>query len=261
MRKYFLLFCGGLILFFACQEEQVIEIPLPYKNIYVVSAELQANTNFKGIRISKTIPLTENFSNTNTVVEDAIVYLRIDSLRIIPLKYSTNKYYKPLEPFTIDRGQYIEVFINVENKDFYASTHIPKDLVVSNPKINNKGQLEALVLAEENSVYSALWYAQNTNGPVKKATSFESINRSSKKDFISVNTSPIPQDILKSDSLYIQIIAFDKQYWDYFETRENNKPIEDIFASSGGSVVWNVRGDNVIGLVIGTNYSMLISVK
>jgi hypothetical protein len=47
------------------------------------------------------------------------------------------------------------------------------------------------------------------------------------------------------------VYAFDSAYREYFNTKENNQPIQDSFAQGGGLINWNVQGNNTIGLFIG----------
>ncbi len=55
--------------------------------------------------------------------------------------------------------------------------------------------------------------------------------------------------------LNLEVYSFDSDYREYYYSRKNNKPIENIFSEGGGSVFWNVQGENVIGMFIG--YSVL----
>ena len=64
----------------------------------------------------------------------------------------------------------------------------------------------------------------------------------------------MPEEYLNTtaqERLGVEIYAWDKSYKKYFETKDNNKPIDDIFSQSGGSINWNVTGNNVIGMFIG----------
>ena len=75
-----------------------------------------------------------------------------------------------------------------------------------------------------------------------------------------VRTIDIPELYLTpyySSRLYIRVYAYDEQYLDYFSTQNAHNPIENIFAQSGGNIIWNVQGD-AIGLFIGVAKGNLI---
>ena len=51
--------------------------------------------------------------------------------------------------------------------------------------------------------------------------------------------------------LYAQVYSFDVQYLNYFKSKNNNQPSDNVFAQGGDQIAWNVIGDHVIGLFMG----------
>lgn len=264
MRKLNLLLICISVFLFSCEEESVVEIPLPFEKNYVISAEIKANQNFSGIKITQTVPTNEDISDTDYFVTDAIAYIQLNQIRIVPLQYKGEGKYEPEEIFLIEQATEVELFITLRGNEYYSSTIVPANPTYSNPRLNTANQLEIDVQAVKGFAYGALWYAKDKNAPPKRATKFPELKKNEIGGTLKVNSAVIPTDILNSgdlDSLYIQLIAFDEQYYDYYETRENNNPIEDIFSGGGGSVSWNIKGQGAIGLFIGSNYSKLIVIK
>ena len=75
-----------------------------------------------------------------------------------------------------------------------------------------------------------------------------------KDEVVIVRTGSLPSIYLTNIDEYrlnLEIYAFDKDYKAYYNSRKNNKPVENIFSEGGGSVFWNVQGENVIGTFIG----------
>jgi hypothetical protein len=55
----------------------------------------------------------------------------------------------------------------------------------------------------------------------------------------------------------MEIYSFDKAYLKYYNSKGNQQIINNTFIQGGGSVVWNVFGDDVIGLFIGVAKSKI----
>ena len=53
---------------------------------------------------------------------------------------------------------------------------------------------------------------------------------------------------------YLRVYAYDLPYLKFFKTRNNNQPVSDVFSQGGDQIIWNVYGNNAIGLFIGAAY-------
>ena len=59
----------------------------------------------------------------------------------------------------------------------------------------------------------------------------------------------------------MQIYSFDRSFDAYFKTKTQNEEINNPYVQGSGSTVWNVKGDNVIGMFLGLNKSDFIPVN
>ena len=59
----------------------------------------------------------------------------------------------------------------------------------------------------------------------------------------------------------IQVFSFDKSFKSYFDSRTSGNSVDDPFIQGGGTVEWNVQGDNVIGMFVGVAQSVQVNVE
>jgi hypothetical protein len=256
-KLYFLIICVSL-LFTNCEEVTVVNPELTYKEYIVVRAELRPFTNFDGVNITKTLPTDEPYDTNKAFLKNVIAYIKIDGIRIIPLHYYQNGLYKPYGNISPASGETFELYASVDGVTFYASTKIPKHPEVTSSAYTN-GHLNALVKSNPNEVYGAVWAIVNpyNSSVIDMANDFLSVVDSTQAtsfSTVSVSTTNIPDkytsDIYK-DYRCVKVYAFDAPYQRYFNTKNNNQPVSNAFVQGGDQIVWNVQGENAIGLFIG----------
>jgi hypothetical protein len=254
MRKKIVLATLAGFFFSACENSTDVNTEIPYQEYTVINAQLPAFEIFQGVTITHTLPLDVPYDITKAEIRDAVVYMLENSIRIIPLHYTSNGLYKPLGDITIRAGTQYELFATVNNKSVYSITVVP-DLpdVVDVTNVNNT-YLTAGVEAKPGEAYGAAWIII-AGGNSMIADDFFSIETTDQyPSTVSVRSQDIPAPYntpTYRNNMYIQVYAFDKPYKDYFITKSNSDPISNTFTSGGGSVAWNVYGDHVIGLFIG----------
>ena len=122
-----------------------------------------------------------------------------------------------------------------------------------------------MVRSFENEVYAALW-SIGTN-PAIRAEDFFSVATPQniyQSSTVFVRTSSIPEEYRTTaynGRRFIQIFAFDKSFKAYFNSRTSNSGINDPFTQGGNPIEWNVNGDNVIGMFIGTSVANPVLVE
>ncbi|RJP72607.1 MAG: DUF4249 family protein [Ignavibacteriales bacterium] len=262
--KYFLLLLP--FAFFSCEEEAVIENTLPYEEYVVVRAKLEGNEIFEGVSFTKTLPHDEQYDISKAELNDVFAYMIIDGVRVIPLKYTANGIYKPVENLVIETGKTYELYAKWNGKQIYAKSYVPQEPDVLNARINGS-YLNGEITITNKEVAGATWLiAYSATSVTDEAEEFYEVKTSASEDQqnISVRTTDLPdkyRTLQYRNRYYVRFYCFDKQYADYFKTKDGNKPIENIFAQGASTIVWNVQGEKTIGLFIGMTKSKLIKAE
>jgi hypothetical protein len=255
-----------ILLFFtaACEEINDVEIEIGHKEFIVIQAELKNGYLFQGVSITRTLPLGESFDIKKAEVKDAEVYLLINGVQVVPIHYTQDGIYKPLDNLLIKSRNTYELFAKADGKEIYSKTKVP-----SRPEPDNvvfeEDYVWASIFPKPDEVYGAAWIIQsNAASVISKAEDFYSItqplNVSTSSEII-VRTQNITEKYNNENfrSLtYIKLYSFDKPYYEFFKSRNNSRPIDNSITQGGGAVAWNVYGENVIGLFIGISEGDLI---
>ena len=244
-----------LMLFTACESEELLSIDSTYKELIVVQSEIRPDFDFPGVRLTKTLPLGVTYEISLSEIKDATLYLRIDSIKIVPLHYTQDGLYKPLYDFVVSPGEYYELFGELGSQTFYSKTKIPYHPNLKNVIFNTADYYaEAEVYSFKDECYAALWAVDQ--GGFKTANDFFSTNIS-ENVFVSsvlVRTASYPQEYQTNaynGKRYIQVYSFDASFAKYFITKSGNQIINNPYVQGTGSTDWNVKGTNVIGMFIG----------
>lgn len=250
-----------LILLFAtgCQQTDVLEPDGLYKQKVAVFASLKADSTFGGITFTRTLPLTEEYDIKKAEITDITAYLKIDGIQVIPLLYVKDGLYKPKYNLIIKEGSTYELFASYAGKSIYSNTSVPQiPKIISAQKINNQ-YFQASVSPKANEVYGLAWTIPGITAysVLGFSNDFPEIVKPSDAGLnsnITLKTIDIPENYRTEfyfRSASIRAYAFDKSYYDYFLTKANNQQISNSFVQGGGQIIWNVYGEDVIGLFIG----------
>ncbi len=245
---------------YGCEKSSIVSIPVPYEEDVVVESQLIAGQNFQGVRITRTVPVNEIFDINKSEVKNAVVYLKVNDVKVIPLHLISYGIYLPTANLHVDYGSKYELFGKVEGNSFYSQTIIPQKPVEVSSDYNSTGNyMESTVRSNPGEVYGGIWSIDRLTKT--SATDFYSIvSPSDNQAIISTRSTTLPQEYRSADyegRRFIQVYAFDKQFKDFFNSKDNNQPFSNYFAQGGGSIAWNVYGDHVIGLFIGIAKSRL----
>ena len=257
-------YTAASLFFSGCDKVEIITPDTSFKENVVVRAELLAGENFTGIKFTKTLPLDVAYSISAAELKTVTAYLKINNTQIVPLHYTNNGLYKPLYKLKIKNEATYELFATYNGKPIYSKTRVPAKPNVTNVIYLDEFFLLGEVTANKDEAYGAAWVILTRfNTPNLMADDFYSIvtplNNSSNK--ITVRTKVIPEQFrsnVQKQLTKIKVYAFDKAYVYYFNTKSNGKSVEDAFVHGGNNIAWNVKGENAIGLFIGTAHSPLI---
>jgi hypothetical protein len=264
---YILVFSLSL-LYFGCEETEVVDVDLEYKEYTVVRAELFADSIFTGVSFTKTLPFDVIYDIKQAELKEVFAYMKVDGVQVIPLHYTAEGVYKPLYNIRIRSGTSYELFAKINAKSVYAYTYVPEAPRIDNSAFHSNEYVDVYIASRPNECYGSVYFiSPSPNGSVSHSTDFHSIAEAPNSEFNDVvlsRTQDIPEqyrtDFYRSVT-YFQVYSFDIIYSDYFKTRGNNEPITNSYIQGGDPIAWNVVGDNVIGMFIGKNKSSIIPVN
>lgn len=257
------------ILVAACESIETVESELPYEELYVVSAQISHGDVDPEIRFTKSLELDQIYDIKNTELKDVITYIKNDQQGIFPFEYIADGIYQPLSRLEIQPGWTYELFAEYNGTRMYGITKAPANPVVVSAELVD-GQIVCEVTPKENEAYCCIYVLvqgiQVGNPRVAiRENDFFSVEGPFEKDSrnIFINTGTVPEEYrqqMRNYSLGVEVYAWDKSYKKYFETKDNNKPIEDIFSEGGGSINWNIAGEKVIGMFIGFSTTLYLDI-
>jgi len=252
----------------SCEKVNDAVLPAASEDLIVVEGWLNAGKDFKGLRITHPIPLSQNYNSASTAISDIDAYIKVNGVHIYPLHLFPDGYYRPLYGLTIKTDSLYELFGTWNGSQFYAKTIIPKKPQISGIKYiqdsaNSTSHIEVNISADTNRVYGAKWAIlyKDTSSQFNNIVEYQTGTPS---NTLTVKTTNLPAKYQGSDFnllTYVIVSEFDPQYIDYFNTKENNQISDNPFTQANGSVNWNIKGEKAIGLFIGVNESTALNVS
>jgi len=246
-----------LLLLFGCEQIDVIESSIPYVEFHVINGRLIGDSSKVQVSFAKSFPIEENFDQDDVALKSVTAYIWSETQGIFPLKHDENGIYTPINELYVLQGVKYELYGEYDGNRIYSVTTVPNEPEIAEAKIEGE-YLKCIVIPNPKSVYAAKYSFQSLDNGFESfidTTFYEVTNKlNDTLNTVEVRTSNIPLAYYDNPEKYkVKIILYslDEVYKDYFSTRENNKPIENIFSEGGGSVYWNVYGKNTIGLFLG----------
>ncbi len=246
----------------SCEEVDIIEEDLPYVALYEVDGQISPGEKEPVINFTKSIPLNEKYDPAKAALTKVNAYLWSDKQGIIPLKHVGEGKYIPAKSksakLQIQANTIYELFAEIDGTRIYAKTKVPSFPKVLNAEII-QNHIECEISGKEGEVYSCVYVileGLTLGNPriVKREKDFLSVEGSGKPGIIKLQTGEIPNEYLHGGTdikVAVEVYAWDKAYKAYFETKDNNEPVNDIFSQGGGLINWNVYGEKTIGLFMG----------
>ncbi len=257
------------ILLAACESVETIDPDLPYTELFVVSGQISHGDINPEIRFTKTLELNRIYDIKDAELKNVITYIKNDEQGIFPLEYITEGIYQPITRLEILPGGTYELFAEYDGTRMYGVTKAPANPVVVNAELVD-GHIECEITPKKNESYCCVYVlvqGLNVGIPniVKRENDFFSVEGPFAEDSknITIRTGVVPEEYrqqMRDYTLGVEVYAWDKSYKSYFETKNNNKPIDDIFSEGGGSIAWNVAGENTIGMFIGFSTTVYLDI-
>lgn len=265
MKNIIIILLLSLSFFIGCENEELLNPELIYKQKVVVRCQISTIGFFSGVTLTKTLPLDVKYDPNLAEIKNAQMYLRVNGVQIISLHYNESGLYKPLYEVTAHEGDYYELFGEWEAHNFYAITKIPIKPVINSVNYNSGGFFaEANINTFKDEVYSALWAIDRGSETAKDFYNISAPQNDLQNNSIVVRSTSYPvkyQSSFYNGHRYVRIYSFDRSFYNYFKTKDQNEDIGNPYVQGSGNTDWNVKGNDVIGMFIGINYSDYVFVN
>ena len=262
MKKYFLIL---LALLSGCTEIGIIEKDIPFEEKNVVYGRLEGGSETVVISFTKSFELNLDYSREEAALDDITAYIWSEVDGIYPLIHRGSGDYVPVDDLNIEHGRIYELHAKINSDRIYCSTYVPELAEVLSVELV-ENYILCKLNSEPNSVYGCkfeLFSKSNAQDSIE--TLFYEISENySESKIIELRTDDLPKEYFDNQNdflLNLKVYAFDKDYHDYYYSRLNNKPVENVFSEGGGSVFWNIQGDNAIGMFLGYSSKTIRNIK
>jgi len=255
-----------LLFIVSCENIDEVEQELDYQELFIVSGQISGGDFNPEIQFTRSLPLNTKFDIVKAELKDVTAYIKTEDEMIYPLEYIKDGIYKTKYELKIQPGAKYELFALAEETRINGFTKAPivPELVQASL---TEGHITCEIIPKEGEVYCCVYVlvegSQVGNPRIsEREREFFSVEGPFDETggSIFIRTGVIPDEYRSPTTQYrlgVEVYAWDKSYKKYFETKNNNKPIDDIFSQGGGSINWNITGENTIGMFIG--FSTLVS--
>lgn len=265
---YILPYLLFVLIISGCEKESVLENKIEYIEYTVIRCELITDKAFNGLRITKTLPLEEEYTIEKAEIKGAYAYIKINNAQVIPLHYADSGMYKPINKLVPVENYTYELFIEIGDKKIYSKTKAPAVPKIRNSSYYNDSVVQASIIPRADEVYGCVWKIIGGNSTLIATANdffyiYQDLNPSGFEliNILSKNIPFVYRTSYYKSMLYAQVYAYDKPYADYYKSKNSNQVIENIFSQGGGPITWNVYGKNVIGLFIGSAISNEVKIQ
>ncbi len=257
----FLLLIVAGFLFAGC-EQAVEEEEFPYETKLVIRGLLEDGQDIKEIFIGRTLPVAVPFRADFSNLPDAVVSIRVDSLRYI-LKHTKDGLYNAPAGVKARAGKTYELLVSWGGYSAGAITKIPDVGSVGGVfmvnSVNDTGKairvMSIEVTPRADEAYAATWLAFTQSGQIyTEDTKYNTVVRKlpgAAANTLQMLSAEVPASYAsKPQDLGAGIYVYDTSFYDYFKTKGSSKLSDAVFGQPSTSVKWNILGDG-IGMFIG----------
>jgi hypothetical protein len=259
-----------LIIFFQLSgcEPVIIDAQFPYQEKIIVRGILQDRSTINNIKISKTLPPLENYSEEKSFITDANVSIEVNQIKY-PLFYAGQGNYKN-DNVIVKSGLEYKLLVDWNGKSISASTRIPDRTIIDKTEQRVYRcscqqhwviEVSAVFRPSTNAVYIGGMDEIKNNVITSR---FMTLDIKRTKDtsedgkihliILEFNTPDTVTSLNYVKNLTRFVESYDEPFYNYFRSKNNgvsqSEIDENIFGTNGGNVQWNVTG-NGFGLFIG----------
>lgn len=256
-----------LVLFLRCEQIDVIESDIPFTEVNIVNGRLIGDSSEVSISFTKSFPIEKDLTLEDVALENVTAYIWSKNQGVYPLQHVGEGNYKPTDILKINPGESYELYAKINDERIFAETYVPRYPTIKEAKIQGD-YINCKILPNSHTVYGTKYKISSLDQSCEvfeEKIFYEVSNVSTDTtQAVEIKTSSLPIQYFEEPEKYyisLTLYAFDENYKAYFATRENNKPIENIFSEGGGSVYWNIQGENSIGMFIAYSKLTLFDIK
>lgn len=267
MRTIQIILIFTLLLSLSSCEQDVTGVSLPYKEQLVLRAVLNAGSKIENVRLERTLPPLDVYSEEKALVSNAIMIIDNGFIKDT-LKYSNGYYSSKL---TAEVGKKYKINILWKGLKAYAETFVPEPADFNEiffefkPSTNSYGSpyvyyqatIYTLISPNEKYVYEGTVADGFNFYPTDEVSTYSQRNKDGKLRVNLTYTGGSDTNEIKRliKNYKFVILSYDKQFYDYYITKYNGSSTDEIFGNVGTNVRWNVKGDG-IGMFIGRTIVM-----
>lgn len=248
-------------LFSGC-EQIVEEEEFPYETKLVIRGLLEDGQDIKEIFIGRTLPVAVPFRADFSNLPDAVVSIKVDTLRYI-LKHTKDGLYNAPAGVKARAGKTYELLVSWGGYSAGAITKIPEAGSVGGVfmvnSVNDTGKsirvMSVEVTPRADEAYAATWLAFTQSGQIyTEDIKYNTVVRKlpgATTNTVQILSAEVPASYAsKPQDLGVGIYVYDTSFYDYFKTKGSSKLSDAVFGQPSTSVRWNILGDG-IGMFIG----------
>ena len=271
MKKKILIILSCIIVFllYGCESE-IIDAEFPYKEEIVIRGILMDGAKIDNIKITRTLPPLENYSEDKAEIKNAKVSVEINKIKY-SLFYTEKGRYRN-NNVILKPGMECRLSVDWNGKSVTANTNIPNRIIIekTEQKVYKDMQgdwiieLRAVFKPFKNSAYiggmddilNNIITARYYGDEIKRIQDTSSDGKIHLK-ILEFNTPDtiISLNYIKTLSRFVE--TYDEPFYYYYRTardQDEDDEDEDIFKLDEVSAQWNVSG-NGFGLFIGKTFT------
>jgi hypothetical protein len=251
-----------IILFTTGCEQVVDEEEFPYEMKLVIRGLLEDGKDIKDIYVGRTLPVAVPFRGDFADLKNAVVSIKVDSLRYI-LAHTRDGLYSAKAGVKAKAGKSYELLVSWEGLSAGAVATIPEPGTIGSVfllnAINDTGKaikvMSVDIIPRGDEAYGITWLTFTQTGQIySEDNRFNTVvkklpyeNTASLKPL----SEEIPASLLtRPQDLGVGIYIYDGTFYDYYKTKGSSKLSDAVFGQPSTSVKWNILGDG-IGMFIG----------
>lgn len=243
-------------------EQVVDEEEFPYEMKLVIRGLLEDGQQIKDIYVGRTLPVAVPFRGDFANLGDAVVSIKVDTLRYI-LRHTKDGLYSAPSTVRAIAGKTYELLVSWENLSAGAVTTIPETGTIAGVylvnQINDTGKaikvMSVDITPRGSETYASTWLSYTQTGQIyTEDTKYNTVVKkqpNSNSPMLQVLSAEVPASYAsRPQDLGVGIYVYDEAFYDYFKTKGSSKLSDAVFGQPSTSVKWNIQGDG-IGMFIG----------